>query len=93
MNPEAEVASIARAQHGMVTRAQLRAAGVSRRAITAHLDNGWLVRRHAGVYQLGVFAGPVRRRACRTARVRVASRPHPLDLGVRVRARASRPRM
>ena len=58
MNPEATVARIARAQHGMVTRAQLRGAGVSRRAISAHLDSGWLVRRHAGVFQLGVFPGP-----------------------------------
>ena len=58
MNPEAEVARIARAQHGMVTRSQLRGAGIARGAITTHADNGWLVRRHAGVYQLGIFAGP-----------------------------------
>jgi len=41
----------------MVTWAQLRAAGVARRAITAHVESGWLVRRHGGVYQLGVFPG------------------------------------
>ena len=53
MNPEAAAARIAEAQHGMVTWAQLRAAGVSRRAIAAHTANGWIVRRHSGVYQLG----------------------------------------
>ena len=42
----------------MVTWSQMRAAGVSRGAITAHLEAGWLVRRHRGVYQLGAFAGP-----------------------------------
>lgn len=58
MSPEAAVARIAEVQHGMVTWTQLRTAGVSRRAIAAHLDARWLVRRHAGVYQLGVFPGP-----------------------------------
>jgi very-short-patch-repair endonuclease len=58
MNAEAKVARIAQAQHGMVTWAQLRAAGISRQAIAAHADAGWIVRRHAGVYQLGVFPGP-----------------------------------
>jgi len=58
VNPRVEVAAIARAQHGMVTWRQLRDAGLSRQAITALVDSGWLVRRHAGVYQLGVFPGP-----------------------------------
>jgi very-short-patch-repair endonuclease len=58
MSAEAEVARIAARQHGMVTWAQLRAAGVTRDAITAHVRNGWLVARHRGVYRLGVFGGP-----------------------------------
>ena len=58
MNPEAEVARVAAGRHGMVSWAQMRAAGMSRRAIAAHVENGWIVRHHAGVYQLGVFSGP-----------------------------------
>ena len=58
MSPEAEVARLAARQHGMVTWAQMRAAGVSRDAIAAHVRNGWLVARHRGVYQIGVFGGP-----------------------------------
>jgi very-short-patch-repair endonuclease len=42
----------------MVTWAQMRTAGVSRDAITTHVGKGWLVARHRGVYQLGVFGGP-----------------------------------
>jgi len=42
----------------MVTWSQLRTAGLSRDAITAHVEAGWLVRRHRGVYQLGAFGGP-----------------------------------
>ena len=42
----------------MVTWAQLRAADVSRREIAAHEANGWIVRRHFGIYQFGVFPGP-----------------------------------
>lgn len=57
MTPKAEVARLARAQHGMVTWAQLRAAGVSRRAITGYVEDGWIERRHGGVYQLGVCSG------------------------------------
>ena len=58
MSPEAEVARLARAQEGMITWAQLRGAGVSRHAIAKHEKDGWLVLRHRGVYQLGVFGGP-----------------------------------
>ena len=58
MSPEAEVARLAARQHGMVTWTQMRTAGVSRDAITAHVRNGWLVVRHRSVYQLGVFGGP-----------------------------------
>jgi very-short-patch-repair endonuclease len=58
MSPEVEIARLAARQHGMVTWKQLCAAGVSRKAITANVRNGWLVARHRGVYQLGVFGGP-----------------------------------
>ena len=57
MSAEADVARIAACQHGMVTWAQMMSAGVSRDAVTAHVRNGWLVVRHRGVYQLGVFGG------------------------------------
>ncbi len=57
VGPAAEAARIARSQESMITRAQLRAAGVSRHAIAAHVANGWLVRRHRSVYQLGVACG------------------------------------
>lgn len=58
MSPELEIARLAARQHGMVTWKQLCAAGVSRKAITANVRNGWLAVRHRGVYQLGVFGGP-----------------------------------
>jgi very-short-patch-repair endonuclease len=58
MTAHLSIAQIAAGQHGMVTRAQLREAGVGKRAIARFLDDGWLLRRHVGVYQLGVFAGP-----------------------------------
>jgi hypothetical protein len=57
MTAEAALAGIAARQHGMVTWAQLRESGVSRRSVARHVTDGWLVRRHTGVYQLGVFAG------------------------------------
>jgi len=57
MTAEAALAGIAARQHGMVTWAQLRASGVSRRSVARHVTDGWLVRRHTGVYQLGVFPG------------------------------------
>ena len=58
MSPEARIASLATQQHGMVTWAQLVGAGVTRHAIAGHVGNGWLVARHRGVYQFGVFGGP-----------------------------------
>jgi very-short-patch-repair endonuclease len=57
MSAEAEVARIAARQHGMVTWAQMMSAGVSRDAVATHVRNGWLVPRHRGVHQLGVFGG------------------------------------
>src|SRR5215210_6344954 len=55
---EREVARIATAQHGMITTAQLARAGFGRTQITRRAAGGWLVRRHVGVYLLGVVAGP-----------------------------------
>ncbi len=54
----AEAARVARSQQGMITWAQLLDAGVTRHAIAAHVRKGWLVPRHRGVHQLGVFGGP-----------------------------------
>ena len=58
---EAEVAAagIARRQHGMVTVEQLLSAGFTDRVTRRRVAGGWLVRRHQGVYQVGVFAGRV----------------------------------
>jgi very-short-patch-repair endonuclease len=50
------VAALARAQHGVVTVAQLDAAGLSEAVIRRRVAGGWLVRRHQGVYQLGVVS-------------------------------------
>jgi predicted transcriptional regulator of viral defense system len=50
------VAGIAASQHGVVTRAQLLAAGLSRRAIAKRLDKGSLIRVHRGVYRVGHMA-------------------------------------
>ena len=57
-SPEARIAALAARQHGMVTWAQLTRAGVTRHGIAGHVENGWLVAWHRGVYQLGVFGGP-----------------------------------
>jgi very-short-patch-repair endonuclease len=56
---EREVARIASSQQGLVTTEQLSEAGFGRSQITRRVRGEWLVRRHVGVYQLGVFAGPV----------------------------------
>ena len=55
---EASVARIAAGRQGIVTWAQLRGAGMTRHTITRHVESGWLVQRHRGIYQLGVFPGP-----------------------------------
>jgi very-short-patch-repair endonuclease len=54
---EAAVARIAAAQQGMVSFEQLVAAGFRPNAIGRRVAGGWLTRRHAGVYQLGVHGG------------------------------------
>jgi very-short-patch-repair endonuclease len=58
MSAEAVAADLAARQQGMVTFEQLLDAGLSERTIRTRVAGGWLTRRHAGVYQLGVFAGP-----------------------------------
>jgi len=50
---DAAVARIAAAQHGVVSRAQLVAVGLSRSAIAHRLSNGRLHRVHRGVYLVG----------------------------------------
>jgi very-short-patch-repair endonuclease len=55
---EREVARIAASQQGLVTTDQLSEAGFGRSQITRRVRGEWLSRRHVGVYQLGVFAGP-----------------------------------
>ena len=55
---EVAIARIAAGQQGMITTAQLLSAGFGYGAISQRAATGWLVRRHSGVYQLGVFGGP-----------------------------------
>ena len=55
---EREVARIAARQYGVVTTDQLAAAGLSGTQLTRRVAGGWLVRRHVGIYRLGVFGGP-----------------------------------
>jgi Transcriptional regulator, AbiEi antitoxin len=59
---EEVVGQIARNQHGVVTRAQLLAAGASERAIERRLGKGVLLRVHAGVYRVGHRAPSVEAR-------------------------------
>jgi hypothetical protein len=50
---EEKLARIARAQHGVVTRAQLLDAGVSARQVDLRVRAGALLREHRGVYRVG----------------------------------------
>jgi very-short-patch-repair endonuclease len=47
------IQALAGRQHGVVSRAQLTAAGLTRRAIERRIEAGWLVRLHRGVYAVG----------------------------------------
>ena len=47
------VAQLAARQHGNVTHAQLRSLGLSPGAIEDRHDQGWLIRRHTGVFAVG----------------------------------------
>jgi hypothetical protein len=55
--PDAEAALVARArrQHGVVTFAQLRTAGLGPHAIEGRVERGWLRRVHRGVYVVGAL--------------------------------------
>ena len=48
-----ELARLAGSRHGVVTRAQLLDAGVTRREIAVRLERGALIRVHPGVYRVG----------------------------------------
>jgi very-short-patch-repair endonuclease len=52
-SPDAAVAAIASGQHGVVTFAQLRAAGLSQSALARRVAAGRLYRLHRGVYAVG----------------------------------------
>ena len=54
--PDVGIASLARRQHGVVSRAQLAALGLSRRAIEVRVRRRWLHRVHHGVYAVGHLA-------------------------------------
>jgi hypothetical protein len=58
---DAAIAVIAARQHGVVTTAQLAAAGLGRRAVAHRVAHGRLVRRHRGVYQVGPSPAPLSR--------------------------------
>ena len=47
------IAELAARQHGNVTHAQMRALGLSRGEIAERCSQGWLIRRHTGVYAVG----------------------------------------
>ena len=55
--PEAEATLVARArrQHGILTFAQLRAAGLGPHAIEGRVERGWLRRVHRGIYVVGAL--------------------------------------
>jgi very-short-patch-repair endonuclease len=53
MGARGDIRRIAERQHGNVTRAQLEAIGLTRNEIDERHDQGWLIRRHTGVYAVG----------------------------------------
>jgi very-short-patch-repair endonuclease len=56
--PELWVLAAAGRQHGLVTAAQLRGAGWSKKVIAGRTRSGWLRRRHRGVYLVGPLETP-----------------------------------
>jgi hypothetical protein len=48
-----DIRRVAEQQHGNITRAQLEASGLTRNEIAERRDQGWLIRRHTGVYAVG----------------------------------------
>jgi very-short-patch-repair endonuclease len=59
---ERKLAVMASARHGLVTRAQLLGAGVTRQEIASRLESGALLRVHPGVYRVGHRAPSVEAR-------------------------------
>jgi very-short-patch-repair endonuclease len=53
MGARGDIRGIAERQHGNVTRAQLDAIGLTRNEIDERHEQGWLIRRHTGVYAVG----------------------------------------
>ena len=53
MGARDDIRRIAERQHGNVTRAQLDAIGLTRNEIDERHEQGWLIRRHAGIYAVG----------------------------------------
>ena len=51
--------AVARRQHGLVTTPQLFAAGLTGDAIKHRVKQGWLRRRHRGVYLVGPLETPL----------------------------------
>lgn len=64
---DAEIARVAARQHGVVSVAQLRAAGLGDTAIHKRTDRGRLHRLHRGVYAVGYRAGSFEARAMAAA--------------------------
>src|ERR1044072_258245 len=58
MRSELRLARTAPRQEGIITLSQLLDAGLSDYGIRQRVATGWLTRRHAGVYRMGVFGGP-----------------------------------
>lgn len=56
---EDRIAGLAAAQHGVITRAQLLAAGLTRRRVRSRVRSGGLRPLHLGVYILGPLSGPL----------------------------------
>src|SRR5690348_1865747 len=52
------IAALASSQCGVVTTAQLVAAGLTRNAVAHRVKTGWLTPLHRGVYQVGPIAAP-----------------------------------
>jgi very-short-patch-repair endonuclease len=55
---DAAIAALATRQHGVVTTAQLEAAGIGRRGLAHRVANGRLIRIFRGVYRVGPISAP-----------------------------------
>jgi very-short-patch-repair endonuclease len=61
MGADRKVVAVARRQHGLVTTPQLFATGLTGDAIKHRVKQGWLRRRHRGVYLVGPLETPLTR--------------------------------